>query len=185
MVWGYFFFLFSFFFWFFGNRFPCITLVILELTLWTKLDLNSEICLTFFFRDRVSLCSSGCPGTHSVDQAGLELRNLPASASQELGLKVCATTPGKCTCCLFSFFPFLKDLFIRKYTVAVPEESVRPHYGWLWATMWVLGFELRTFGRAVSAFICWAISPALPDFWVLGVKANTTTHRANNIFKSY
>jgi hypothetical protein len=30
------------------------------------------------FRDRVSLCSPGCPGTHSVDQAGLELRNLPA-----------------------------------------------------------------------------------------------------------
>ncbi|GAB1293533.1 NEDD8-activating enzyme E1 regulatory subunit [Apodemus speciosus] len=40
----------------------------------------------------VSLCSSGCPGTHSVDQAGLELRNPPASASQVLGLKACATT---------------------------------------------------------------------------------------------
>jgi hypothetical protein len=34
----------------------------------------------------------GCPGTHLVDQAGLELRNPPASASQVLGLKVCATT---------------------------------------------------------------------------------------------
>jgi hypothetical protein len=45
-----------------------------------------------FFQDRVSLCSPGCPGTHSVDQAGLELRNLPTSASQVLGLKVCATT---------------------------------------------------------------------------------------------
>ena len=44
------------------------------------------------FRDRVSLCSPGCPGAHSVDQAGLELRNLPASASQVLGLKECATT---------------------------------------------------------------------------------------------
>jgi hypothetical protein len=39
------------------------------------------------FQDRVSLCSPGCPGTHSVDQAGLELRNPPASASQLLGLK--------------------------------------------------------------------------------------------------
>ena len=52
---------------------------------------------TFFFflvfRDRVSLCSPGCPGTHFVDQAGLELRNPPASASQVLGLKACATTP--------------------------------------------------------------------------------------------
>ena len=33
------------------------------------------------FRDRVSLSSLGCPGTHFVDQAGLELRNPPASAS--------------------------------------------------------------------------------------------------------
>jgi hypothetical protein len=45
------------------------------------------------FRDRVSLCSPGCPGTHSIDQAGLELRNLPASVSQVLGLKTCTTTP--------------------------------------------------------------------------------------------
>jgi hypothetical protein len=29
-----------------------------------------------------------------LDQAGLELRNPPASASQVLGLKACATTPG-------------------------------------------------------------------------------------------
>ncbi|GAB1292573.1 Proteasome subunit alpha type-1 [Apodemus speciosus] len=45
-----------------------------------------------FMEYRVSLCSPGCPGTHSVDQAGLELRNPPASASQVLGLKACATT---------------------------------------------------------------------------------------------
>jgi hypothetical protein len=48
--------------------------------------------LFFVFWDRVSLCSPGCPGTHFVDQAGLELRNPLASASQVLGLKVCATT---------------------------------------------------------------------------------------------
>ena len=36
----------------------------------------------FFSRDRVSLYSPGCPGTHSVDQAGLHLRNAPAPASQ-------------------------------------------------------------------------------------------------------
>jgi hypothetical protein len=52
-------------------------------------------CFVLFFsvfQDRVSLYSPGCPGTHFVDQAGLELRNLPASASQVLGLKACATT---------------------------------------------------------------------------------------------
>jgi hypothetical protein len=48
------------------------------------------VCL-FVFRDRVSLYSPGCPGTHCVDQAGLKLLNPPASASQVLGLKVCAT----------------------------------------------------------------------------------------------
>jgi hypothetical protein len=59
------------------------------------------ILLDFFFfffflvfQDRVSLYSPGCPGTHFVDQAGLELRNLPASAFRVLGLKARTTTPG-------------------------------------------------------------------------------------------
>jgi hypothetical protein len=68
------------------------------------ITLNNRFCFVLFvfvvvvvvlvlvFRDRVSLCSPGCPGTHSVDQAGLELRNPPASASQVMGLKACATT---------------------------------------------------------------------------------------------
>jgi hypothetical protein len=57
-----------------------------------------EFVLSFFlffflsFFNRVFLCSPGCPETHSVDQADLELRNPPASASQVLGLKVCTTT---------------------------------------------------------------------------------------------
>jgi hypothetical protein len=40
------------------------------------------------FLETVSLC----PGAHSVDQAGLELIDPPASASRVLGLKACATT---------------------------------------------------------------------------------------------
>jgi hypothetical protein len=47
----------------------------------------------FCFFETGFLYSPGCPGTHFVDQAGLELRNTPASASQVLGLKACATTP--------------------------------------------------------------------------------------------
>jgi hypothetical protein len=50
------------------------------------------VLFLFCFQDKVSLCSPGCPGTHTVDQAGLELRNPPASASQVLGLKACAIT---------------------------------------------------------------------------------------------
>jgi hypothetical protein len=51
------------------------------------------IFFCLFFRDRVSLYSPGCPGTYFVDQAVLELRNPPASASRVLGLKACTTTP--------------------------------------------------------------------------------------------
>jgi hypothetical protein len=46
-----------------------------------------------FFQDRVSLCNPGCPWTHSVDQAGLELRNSLVPAFQVLWLKACATRP--------------------------------------------------------------------------------------------
>jgi hypothetical protein len=42
---------------------------------------NDFVVVVVIFRDRVSLYSSGCPETLSVDQAGLELRDLPASAS--------------------------------------------------------------------------------------------------------
>jgi hypothetical protein len=61
-------------------------------------------------QDRVSLCSPGCPGTHSVDWAGLKIRNPPASASQILGLKVCATTARLS-------FKFLTFIYICMYWV--------------------------------------------------------------------
>ena len=47
-----------------------------------------SIAFIFFSRDRVSLCIPDCPGTYSVAHAGLELRNLTASASQVV---VCTT----------------------------------------------------------------------------------------------
>jgi hypothetical protein len=56
--------------------------------------LESFFVVVLVFRDRVSLYSPGYPGVHFVDQAGLELRNPPASASWVLGIKACATTPG-------------------------------------------------------------------------------------------
>jgi hypothetical protein len=63
----------------------------------TVLYKNSLFFFFFFFGflDRVSLYSPGCPRTHFVDQAGLKLRNPPASASQVLGFKAWATTPGQ------------------------------------------------------------------------------------------
>jgi hypothetical protein len=73
-------------------------LFIVILLVWFDLLLLLFVCLFCLFfafsQDQVSLCSSGYLGTSSVDQAGLELRDPPPSASQVLGLKMC-TTPSQ------------------------------------------------------------------------------------------
>jgi hypothetical protein len=77
------------------------------------------------FRDRVSLYSPGCPGTHSVDQAGLKLRNPPASVSRVLGLKAGATMPGFpefFICCLLQSIIYVSihtHTHTHKYTNAL------------------------------------------------------------------
>jgi hypothetical protein len=43
--------------------------------------------LFYFFKYKVSLGCPGCSGTYHVDQADLELRDPPASASPVLGLQ--------------------------------------------------------------------------------------------------
>jgi hypothetical protein len=48
----------------------------------------------FWFFETGFLCVALAVLEHSVDQAGLELRNLPASASRVLVLKACTTMPG-------------------------------------------------------------------------------------------
>jgi hypothetical protein len=83
-----------------------------------------------------SLYSPGYPGTHSVDQAGLELRNSPASASQVLGLKACATTA-----------QLFKDLFIiiHKYTVADFRHTRRGHQtSWMVVSHHVVAGDLNS-----------------------------------------
>jgi hypothetical protein len=70
---------------------PQVVIISQRLEYWDNLS-NLGGLFIYLFRDWVSLYSPGCPGTHSVDQAGLKLRNPPTSASQVLGLKVCTTT---------------------------------------------------------------------------------------------
>jgi hypothetical protein len=41
-----------------------------------------------------------------------------------------------------------------------PEEGTRSNYRRLWASMWLLGIELRTSERAATALNLWTISPA-------------------------
>ena len=59
---------------------------------------------------------------------------------------------------LFIYFMYISTTLISS---DIPEKGTRSHYRWLWAIMWLLGIELRTSGRAVSALNHWAISLSL------------------------
>ena len=67
---------------------------------------------------------------------------------------------------VISFFSnVFKDLFIMYLSTLLLSsdtsvEGIRSCYRWLWATMWLLGIELKTFGRAVIVLNCWVISLA-------------------------
>ena len=115
-----------------------------------------------FFKDLLILCiwvhcrcTDGCEPSRVVGNWNflgplLDLVS-PAHSGQLCSLSPCSLGPN--------------DLFIiiYRYIVAVfrcPEEGIRSHYRWLWATMW-LGFEHRTFVRIVSAVTHWAILPIL------------------------
>jgi hypothetical protein len=67
------------------------------------------------------------------------------------------------TVCILFILRFMYLFYVCEYTVALlreREESIWSHCRWLSATMWLLGFELRTSRRVVSALSCWVISPA-------------------------
>ena len=53
---------------------------------------------------------------------------------------------------------YVRTLLLSSNT---PEKDNRPHYWWLWTTMWLLRIEHRTSGRTVSVLNHGAISPAL------------------------
>ena len=56
-----------------------------------------------------------------------------------------------------------------------PEEGLSFLYRWLWGTMWLLGTELRTSGRAVRAINSWAISPANKKYLYAVISAVVST----------
>jgi len=63
----------------------------------------------------------------------------------------------------FQRFIYCMYTSILSLSSDTPKEDIRSRYRWLWATMLLLGFELRTPGRAVRALNHWAISPAPED----------------------
>ena len=79
--------------------------------------------------------------------------------------------PYKVSVFFLSFFLFLvvNLFYVCEYTVCSLQKNQKreshpitdgPCYRWLWATIWLLGIEHRTSGRAVTALNHWAISPA-------------------------
>jgi hypothetical protein len=61
----------------------------------------------------------------------------------------------------YSFFFLIYLFYICEYTVTIFRRTRRGHSRWFRATMWLLGFELRTPRRAVSALNHCDISLAL------------------------
>ena len=89
---------------------------------YTQLFLGGVVCLS--------------PGTHSVDQTGLELRDhLPFSASQVLGLQACAATatqviPSFFTSIIFSRVSLSSSPLKHKWWPQLSEQfSTRPRFG--------------------------------------------------------
>jgi hypothetical protein len=56
------------------------------------------------------------------------------------------------------YFIYLFLCILHVY--CMPGKGIRSYCRWLWVTMWLLGIELRTSGRATGALNLWAISPA-------------------------
>jgi hypothetical protein len=74
----------------------------------------------------------------------------------------------------FTFLKLINLFIICKYTIVclqtLQKRASDFRYGWLWATMWLLGFELRT-GSAVCTLNHWASSPA-PNFTFLRISTD-------------
>jgi hypothetical protein len=95
------------------------------------------VVVVFVFQDRVSLYSPGCPGTHFVDQAGLELRHLPASASQVLVLKAC------------TIMPSMSYLILKNSVILVTTKKFR---------RFTYGYIFKYFARVKVYFSCSILS---------------------------
>jgi hypothetical protein len=66
---------------------------------------------------------------------------------------------------VFIYFMYVSTLSLSSDT---PEEGIRSHYRWLWATMRLLGIELRTSGREQSVLLTAkpSLQPTLSAFLV-------------------
>jgi hypothetical protein len=116
----------------------------------------------------VCLCEGvWCPGpgvTDSCKQAAMWVLGIELGSSGRVAsaLNHRAISPAPQS----RFILFLQIFLVYECSICMytcePEEGIRSHHRWLWATMWLLGFELRTSGRSVGALNRWAISQGWP-----------------------
>ena len=86
--------------------------------------------------------------------------------------------------CNWNLAPHVYDSFkLICYVYSVL--STRSHYRWVWATMWLLGIELRTSRTAVSSLNLWAISPALNYFLWLSMPIFSLSLAFKHILKVF
>ena len=112
--------------------------------------------LYIYIGDRGSLYSPGCPGAHFVDQAGLLLRNQPASAFRVLGLKACTTTSGSKIIFLWKAFPSVfAPIFVSAFLLD-RDNSRLTFLRWVNGTIPQLG--------AVPIYMKWSLPVLYPPF---------------------
>ena len=75
---------------------------------------------------------------------------------------------------------YLSTLYLFSDT---PEAGIRSHYRWLWVTMWLLGFKLRSSGRGFKLYVagnnlgCLILLPPSPQCWIIGTFAKSQLKR--------
>ena len=118
----------------------------------------TAVVVVLVAQDRVFLCSPGCPGTHLVDQAGLELTEICLSLLLIFSFMAMSV----------SFSPASVDMFLWGRESLVSSEAWQNWISWnrsnrlLWtAAVWVLGIDPRSPARAAAPLNHWVTDPAL------------------------
>ena len=119
-------------------------------------------------RRQQALCMMNTKDARLTSQCSETVGNTLQAPKQE------ATRPWLFKKIYFIHFMYVSTLWLLSDT---PEEGIRSCYRWLWATMWMLGIELRISGRGASALNHWAsLQP-----WFLDVIPGLLFHQGLNI----